>query len=163
MSRSTLALALVAAGWMSACAGPKFYKLDDGGHERETGIPIYPPKIFLVVSSSGAKDHPVDVTVVRVPDRSQEPIFAKEIRGWGSGELTLDFEGGVLKSVGGKSDSQAADTVDALGSLVSSAADLEKALHAQGPEGQPSFRLYELVIDKSGTRLVEVRPPGDHP
>lgn len=142
----------------AACAGPKFYRLDPDGRERETGIPIYPPKIFLVVSSSGAKDHPVEVTIVRVPDRSQEPIFAREIRGWGSGELTLDFEGGVLKSVGGKSDSQAADTVDAIGSLVSSAADLEKALHAQGPEGQPSFRLYELVMDKAGTRLVEVKP-----
>jgi hypothetical protein len=152
------ALLAVAAASASACAGPKFYKLDSAGQEHETGIPIYPPKIFLVVSSTGAKDKPVDVTIVRVPDRSQEPIFAREIRGWGSGELTLDFEGGVLKSVGGKSDSQAADTVDALGSLVSSAADLEKALHAQAPEGQPSFRLYELVVEKTGTRLVEVKP-----
>ena len=60
--------------------------------------------------------------------------------------------------MGGKSDSQAADTVNALGSLVSAAADLEKALHAQGPEGQPAFRLYEVVMDKTGTRLVEIKP-----
>ena len=55
--------------------------------------------------------------------------------------------------------------MNALGSLVSAAADIEKALHAQGPEGQPAFRLYEVVMDKSGTRLVEVSPlsPLRHP
>jgi hypothetical protein len=155
-SSIVLVTASLLATFAAACAGPKFYKLDAAGKEHETGIPIYPSRIFLVVSSSGARDKPANVTVVRVPDRSQEPILAREIRGWGSGELALDFEGGVLKSVGGKSDSQSADTVNALGSLVSSAADLEKALHAEGPEGQPSFRLYELVMDGRGVRLVPV-------
>ncbi len=157
MHRSPLAVALLTAALTCACAGPKFYTLENG-KEHETGIPIYPTKIFLVVSYTNAKDHPVEVTLVRIPDRTQEPIYARELRGWGSGELSIDFEGGVLKSVGGKSDSQAADTVNALGSLVSAAADLEKALHAQGPEGQPAFRLYEVVMDRTGTRLVEIKP-----
>ena len=157
MHRSALAVALLTAGLTCACAGPKFYTLEDG-KEHETGVPIYPTKIFLVVSYTNTRDHPVEVTLVRIPDRTQQPIYARELRGWGSGELSIDFEGGVLKSVGGKSDSQAADTVNALGSLVSAAADLEKALHAQGPEGQPAFRLYEVVMDRTGTRLVEIKP-----
>jgi hypothetical protein len=158
MRHAASVLMVVLAATLSArCAGPKFYHLENG-KEIETGIPIYPTRIFLVVSYTGAKDHPVEVTLVRLPDQGKDPIYAREIRGWGGGELSVDFEGGVLKSVGGKSDSQAADTVSALGSLVSAAADVEKALHAQGPEGQPAFRLYEVVMDKSGTTLHEILP-----
>lgn len=163
MQRSmVLAVTSLLAACAVACAGPKFYTLDPAGHERETGIPIYPIRTFLVVASNGKRDAAVQVTVVRLPDRSADPIYARDVRGWGSGELTLEFEGGVLKSVGGKSDSQAADTVDALGSLVSAAADVEKALHAQAPEGEPAFRLYEVVMSAGGTELREVVPSPIH-
>src|SRR4051812_27499256 len=91
---------IVCVAAFSGCAGPKFYTLENG-REKETGIPIYPTKIFLVVSYTGAKDHPVEVTVVRLPDHTKDPIYAREVRGWGSGDLSVDFEGGVLKSVGG--------------------------------------------------------------
>jgi len=73
-------VALLTAGLTCACAGPKFYTLENG-KEHETGIPIYPTKIFLVVSYTNAKDHPVEVTLVRIPDRTQEPIYARELRG----------------------------------------------------------------------------------
>ena len=63
MHRSALAVALLTAGLTCACAGPKFYTLENG-KEHETGIPIYPTKIFLVVSYTNAKDHPVEVTLV---------------------------------------------------------------------------------------------------
>ena len=156
------ALLVVAAG-SSACAGPKFYTLDTAGREHETGVPIYPTRTFLVVASSGKKDAPVQVTVVRLPDRSASPIYAREVRGWGSGELTLEFEGGALKSVGGRSDAQTAGTVDALGSLVSAAADVEKALRTQNPESEPAFRLYEIVMGPGGTELREVLPSTPRP
>jgi hypothetical protein len=92
MYRAPFAALALAAALASGCAGPKFYTLENG-KENETGIPIYPPKIFLVVSYTGAKDHPVEVTLVRVPDRGADPIYARELRGWGSGELSLDFDG----------------------------------------------------------------------
>jgi hypothetical protein len=157
-------LTLAAFGLAAAsCAGPKFYTIDADGHDHETGVPIYPTRTFLVVASTGKKDAPVQVTVVRLPDRSGPPIYAREVRGWGSGELTLEFEGGVLKSVGGKSDAQSASAIDALGSLVSAAADVEKALRAQGPEGEPAFRLYEVVMSPDRTELREVLPSSIRP
>ncbi len=155
MRQITLACAAAVLLCSTACAGPKFYKLDASNHEQETGIPIYPARIFLV-SSMDAKGE-TTVTVVRLPNLAAEPIYARNIRGWGSGELSLEFDGGVLKSVGGKSDSQAADTIDALGSLVGAAGDVLKTTH-QGvaPEEQPTFRVYEVIMDKDGTRLVPV-------
>lgn len=152
--RALLAFCLLTS-FTAACAGPKFYTLDNG-KEKEAGIPIYPIRLFLVVAYTGAKDHPVEVTLVRVPNLAADPMYARQVRGWGSGELSLEFEGGVLRAAGGKSDSQAADTIDALGSLVGSAS---KLLAQPLPSGeQPAFRLYELVMDKAGTRLVAVTP-----
>jgi hypothetical protein len=158
MRRSAVVVAtVVLAAFTSACAGPKFYELDAQGRKTETGIKIYPPRIFVVVSYTGAKDHPVEVTVVRVPDLGATPIYASEVRGWGGGELSLDFDGGLLKSVGGKSNSQPADTVDALGSLVSAAADVAKVAATPLPEvAQPAFRLYELVMQGKAVTLVPV-------
>ena len=137
----------------STCAGPKFYRLD-GTKEHETGIPIYPLRLFLVVAYTGAKDHPVEVTLVRVPNLAADPIYARQVRGWGNGEFSVEFEGGVLKGVGGKSDSQSADTISALGSVIGNAS---KLLAQPLPDGEPpAFRLYELVMEKAGTRLVPV-------
>lgn len=155
MRQITITCAAAALLCSIACAGPKFYKVDASNHEQETGIPIYPARIFLVaaVDDKGA----TSVTVVRLPNLAAEPIYARNIRGWGSGELSVEFDGGVLKSVGGKSDSQAADTIDALGSLIGAAGDVVKATH-QGVTGaeEPAFRVYEVIMDKDGTRLVPV-------
>ena len=86
MHRSALAVALLVAGLTCACAGPKFYTLENG-KERETGIPIYPTRIFLVVSYTNAKDHPVEVTLVRIPDRTQEPSRAGYSSRWAANRI----------------------------------------------------------------------------
>ena len=46
---------------------------------------------------------------------------------------------------------------------MSAAADVEKALRAQTPEGEPAFRLYEVVMSPGGTELREVAPSPARP
>lgn len=142
------------------CAGPRFYRLDAQHKEVETGIPIYPTRVFLVVSSNGAKAGSVTVSIVRLPDLAADPIYARQVRGWGSGEISVEFDGGVLKAVGGKSDAQGADAIDALGSLTGAAGALLKAVRSnvsgEGEPPEPAFQVYEVVMSKAGTRLEPV-------
>jgi predicted component of type VI protein secretion system len=73
----TVALAIASAAVVSGCAGVSFYS--DPELKKLTGIPVYAPKPYLLVARTGAKDKPVDVSIVYLNDTSKV-VYAKPPR-----------------------------------------------------------------------------------
>lgn len=90
------------------CAGTKFYKEEAGSGNsdktlKETGIPFYPPKPYLLIARTGEKDKPVSASIIYLPDTSK-PLYAVPKSGIGSANLTLGFSNGILTSFGQQTD-----------------------------------------------------------
>jgi len=85
-------MALAAALSVGACGHVSFYD-DQTARNKETGIKFYTPKPYVLVSRVQAKDSPIKVEVVYLPDL-QNPIYARTIPGWGSSNLSLEFSNG---------------------------------------------------------------------
>ena len=140
MNIGTSAARLVMAAALlliSGCAGVEFYS--DEGLTHRTGIKYYTAKPYLLVANTGAKDKPVEVSIVYIPDLSH-PTYAKPVSGLGTSDLSLSFNNGMLASVGEKTDSKIPELITALGSFVSNAASAAKGFVTQGgrdytPEG----------------------------
>lgn len=79
----------------------------------KTGILYYPPKPYLLVARTGAKDKPNDVQVVYLPDLSQ-PRYAVMKSGYGASKLSLSFSNGVLVSAGQETDPKITEAITAL-------------------------------------------------
>ena len=62
---------------LSGCGHLSFTNKDG----TETGAKYYTPKPYLLVSQTGAKDKPIEVQVVFLPDLSS-PTYVKPISGW---------------------------------------------------------------------------------
>ena len=88
---------------LQGCAGLTFYSKQDLSGDSKTGIPIYPPKPYLMVSRTGATDKPVETSIVYLPDRAKV-YFAKARSGFGSANLSLAFTNGMLTSFGQETD-----------------------------------------------------------
>lgn len=86
----------------------------------ETGIKFYTPKPYILVKRTGAKDNPVEVDVVYLPDLAN-PLYAKANAGIGSADLDLAFEDGILTDFGQNTD-------PGVNELISTLADIPKAL-----------------------------------
>jgi hypothetical protein len=121
--RSVRAILLLAALPLAACSSIQTYT--DPGLTDETGILYYPPKPYLLVARTGAKDKPNDVQVIYLPDLSQ-PRYAKMKGGFGSSKLGLTFSNGVLVSANQESDLKIAETISALAGVPTSLATASK-------------------------------------
>jgi hypothetical protein len=143
-------IALATAG----CAGFEFYQ-DAALKGTETGIPIYPAKPYLLVAHTGDPTKPVDVSVQYIPDFSK-PVYAKARSGWGSSNLTMTFNNGIMTQFGQQVDANTAGIVSSLGTLATSVGGLKSTQGVKGRDGQTlEFSLYE--IDNSGGTTV-LRP-----
>jgi len=99
------------------CATVSFYKNED--LTQETGLKFYHSKPYLLVEKSPQKDIKIKSTIIYLPDL-ENPTYAEIKPGFGSSDLKLDLENGVLKSYGFTSDNKIPETVGALaGSLTS--------------------------------------------
>ena len=103
----------------TGCATVKFY--EDDLLTKETGLQYHSPKPYLLVAKTGAKDKPVEVQVIYLPDLTK-PRFAKYRPGLGTHEFTLNLSNGILTSYGQKADSKIPETIQAVGSLATSLA-----------------------------------------
>jgi hypothetical protein len=121
----TLLIALVSSGAGSACAGVKFYS--DGTLKTETGVRFHEPKPHLLVQRTGAKDKPVEMSIVYLPDPSQA-TYAVAKRGMGSSKLTLKMQNGMLTDVGAESDAKVPETIAAMAGMLTSAATAYKTV-----------------------------------
>lgn len=109
---------------LTGCAGVNFYS--DVGLKTKTGIPIYAPKPYLLVARTGAKDKPVDISIIYLTD-TKKVIYAEPKSGFGSSNLTLALANGQMTSFGQQTDTKIPELITALGGAVTSYAGLVKA------------------------------------
>ncbi|MEA5403242.1 hypothetical protein VB776_09975 [Arcicella sp. DC2W] len=100
----------------SSCASVKFYS--DKELKNESGIEFYSPKPYLIVEKSPAKDVAIKSTIVYLPD-FEKSKFAKIKSGFGSSDLKLSLEHGIITSYGVTTDTKIPETLTAISSLVS--------------------------------------------
>lgn len=109
---------------LPGCASIETYT-DPSLKTGKTGILYYPPKPYLLVTRTGAKDKPNDVQVVYLPDLSQ-PRFAVMRSGFGSSKLALTFSNGVLVSTSQESDPKITEAITALAGIPGAFANAAK-------------------------------------
>lgn len=117
-------LLLTMAVSLSGCATIDTYT-DAAVKQGKTGILYYPPKPYLLLARTGAKDKPNDVQVVYLPDLSQ-PRYAVMKGGFGSSKLGLTFSNGVLVSANQESDPKITEAITALAGVPGALATASK-------------------------------------
>lgn len=82
---------------LNACAGVSFYR--DEALTQETGIKFYTAKPYLLICRTDAKDKPVEIAVVNLPDL-ENPLYAKVKEGIGNSNMEFSLNNGMLASYG---------------------------------------------------------------
>jgi hypothetical protein len=119
MKHATLFVALLTTTLLASCAHVTFHT--DPELKKKTGLKFYSAKPYLLVSYTGAKDNPIKIETINLPDLDN-PTYAVYHRGWGSHEFNVGVNtNGTLSTYGQKADSKGPETLTALGSLLSSA------------------------------------------
>lgn len=116
-------LVVITGVGLSGCAGVTFYS--DASLQTKTGIPIYSPKPYLLVARTGAKDKPVEVSIVYLSDK-HKIIYAKPRSGFGSSNLTLALANGQMTSFGQQTDTKIPELITSLGGLITARATASK-------------------------------------
>lgn len=117
---------IVVTAAIAGCAGVDFYS--DPGLTAKTGIPIYRPKPYVLVSRTKNKDKPVEVSIQYLPDYSAGVIYAKPRSGFGSADLKLTLANGQLTQFGQVTDTKVPELIAAVSGLLTSRATAEKTL-----------------------------------
>lgn len=119
---SALSISVLLCG----CAGVDFYSTSGLKPGTETGIPIYASKPYLLVSRTGNKDKPTEVTIVHLSDQSKV-IYAKPRSGFGSSNLTLSLANGQMTSFGQQVDTKIPEMITSLAGMVTARGGAAKA------------------------------------
>jgi hypothetical protein len=156
--RSPLTFVVVLSVAQGGCAGVRVYS--DPGFTHETGVKVFAPKPYLLVSHTGAKNNPVQLSIVYLPD-TRDVSYIRQKRGWGSNDLGLAVQNGMLVQLGSKGDARMAEGTSAIASLLTAAAKVYAAERPPGAEDtvEPDaavFELYEIRQDEGRTVLVRV-------
>lgn len=112
-----IALITLAAA-LSGCAGVTFYS--DPALKQRTGLKYYIAKPYLLVTRNAAKDTPLKVDVIQLPDL-ENPNYAVYKPGWGTHEFALKVSNGILTEFNQKADSKGPETIGAIADLASKA------------------------------------------
>jgi hypothetical protein len=155
-------LGLVACAHAAACAGVRVYS--DPALTHETGVKVFAPKPYLLVGRTGAKNNPVQLSIVYLPDMGNVS-YIRQKRGWGSSDLGLGIQNGMLVQLGSKGDARMAEGTAAIAELLTAAA---AAYGAERPRGGSEsdehdaavFELYEIRQEGGRTVLVRVAAGG---
>lgn len=132
---------------LSGCAGVTFYS--DSALLSKTGIPIYAPKPYLLVSRTGAKEKPVEVSIVYLND-ANKVIYAQPHSGFGSSNLTLALSNGQMASFGQQTDTKIPELVTALGGFLTSRATASKS------EAEAAQIRSKIGTEQDATSMSEV-------
>lgn len=138
------------------CAHISFHDPNDAKHTN-VGVEYYKPKLYLLLTK-GKEGY--NASILTLPDLAQ-PRYALLHPGYGSSELSLKLNNGILTDVGQKVDTKVPETITALGSLASSAGGLAKlAEQAKAAGGEDPFQLFEIVIRNGELKLkrVQIQP-----
>lgn len=128
MRRIWILVSLLALS-VSGCSSVKFYS--DSGLKTRTGVRVYSSRPYLLVSRTNAKDNPITVQVVYLPDL-ESPQFARYRGGFGSSQFNFELTNSILTKYGQTIDTKIPETLTSIGSLLGSAAGAFKTVQ----EGQ---------------------------
>ncbi len=117
---ASLALAFPLAG----CAGFQFYS--DPALTTKAAIPIAQPKPYLLVVRTGAKEKPLEASIIYLSDYTQA-IYARPRSGFGSSNLSLSLSNGQLTAFGQQTDTKLPELVTSLSGLITARGTAEKA------------------------------------
>lgn len=127
MRRSAVFVITLMLTCTAACGHVATYTDPKLSRASKTGILYYPPKPYLLVARTGAKDKPNDVQVIYLPDLSQ-PRYAVMKPGFGSSKLGLTFSNGVLVSTSQETDPKLVEAITALAGVPGSLASAAKTM-----------------------------------
>lgn len=151
-----LAFALLTAATIlliSGCAQVEVYTDSKLNRDSKTGIPFYSPKPYLLVVRTGAKDKPIEASVIYLPNIAQ-PLYAKLSPGiWGSSDLSVSFANGILTSVNQKVQPLPSELVTAFAGMPAQLAGAAKTRKETDLLGQESAADYAAVA----TQLAKVK------
>ena len=143
------------AAALVGCAHISFHDPRNPG--RNIGLEYYKPKLFLLVAKN--KDGTTKADILTLPDLAQ-PRYALLHPGYGSSNLALKLNNGVLTDVGQTVDTKIPETITALGSLATAVGGIPKGPQSLGAgTSEPSFRLFEIIMRDSQVTLKEVPIP----
>lgn len=153
--KKTLVLACLIA-FLAACSGVIVYR--DEALTQRTGLKFYSAKPYILVARTNAKDQPVSVSTIYLPDLAH-PLYLKQTAGLGASDLKLTLSNGMLVSFGSTTDPAVAETLKAVSSLLTGGAEAWAKL--AGPLGfrapEPGmFELYEVIVEPERTVLKRV-------
>ena len=106
---------------LAGCARIEVYNKNN----EKTGIKFYTPKPYILVSHTGTKDKPTDVSVIYLPDL-KNPHYAKLKSGLGSSKLSMGFSNGMMTTVGQEVDPKITELVTALAGVPGQLATADK-------------------------------------
>lgn len=111
------------ASMLSGCAGVDIYS--NAALTEKTGIAIYAPKPYLLVARTDAKDKPMDISIVYLPDE-QRVTYAVPRAGFGSTKLAMSLANGQLTSFGQNSTLKMEDITGPLAAILTANAGASK-------------------------------------
>lgn len=114
--KNLLPLCALALLLFAGCANVKVYS--DENLTKETGVPMYVTKPYLLVEYNGAKDVALKTSIIYLPDLAK-PRYVKFKPGLGSAKLSMGFSNSVLSSYGMESDSKIPELIGAIGKIPS--------------------------------------------
>jgi hypothetical protein len=128
--------------------------------KKNVGVEYYKPKLYLLVTQA---EKGYSASILTLPDLTQ-PRYALLHPGYGSSNLSLKLNNGILTDVGQQADTQIPQTLTALGGLATSAAGLMKSLQVTPPskttDGEPAFWLFEIIAEDGRMKLRQVQMVG---
>ncbi len=144
---------------LNACSPVKIFS--DPGLSETTGLKFYTVKPFLQVEREPESNRVVKAVILYLPDLSNPQYMAIK-DGPGSRKVDLKLTDGTINTFGFTSDTQVAESVEALAALLSKGsaaiADLSSLKNPMDLKAVPNtIELYEIVIESNGTTLREIK------
>jgi hypothetical protein len=158
---------------LAGCAHVTFHPQQEGkdlpNTQVQTGVKYYNTKPYLLVSYTGNKDAPVNVSQINLPDL-EHPVYAMYHRGLGSHQFTVSLSAnGTLSSYGQTADSKIPELISAIGSMGSSLTTAAKAVAAQSAEEDQAksqvikaigqLKIITVEMDQANTLVKTVYAP----
>jgi hypothetical protein len=91
-------------------------------YRHNVGLEVYPPRPYIMVTRTKAKDKPLEVSVVYLPDTSRPRFVHLQPGLIGSSKLNVSVNNGMVTSIGAESTSGVSELLTAYGGLATSLA-----------------------------------------
>lgn len=130
---------------ITGCAGIDVYNNPDLSGAK-TGIPFYAPKPYLLIARTGAKDKPVEISVIYLPDTSKT-YYAEPKSGFGSAKMNMSFSNGTLSTFGQETDPKITDLITTLAGVPGALASADKTKAEAKDLREQSSKMPEVAIE----------------